>query len=111
VKVKDAIKGILPALSSVLPDEKILRCACGSSAWFDWGIQIVTKTTSGPSPRFADYAGQGNVKICANCHRAAVIWDGDLYDASEYVSSEEIDSIIEKAQMRQHTVPAKVMDP
>lgn len=110
-RIKDRIVKALPLLSTVIPEEKILRCSCGSAAFFDWGVKLLSTISFGQSPRYQDFAQNANVNICAECNRPAIQLDGDLYDASEYVSAEQVRSIIAEAQARQHTVPAKVMDP
>lgn len=111
----------LPKLSEIMPEDQVVQCDCQCASFFDWGIQVVNKTDLGQSPRNKDYALMSNVKICVNCLKPIVIFDGTPYDASEYVTPEQIEALIQsgkgevsdeaKPKPRTHAVPVSAMDP
>lgn len=108
---KDKKGPALRQLDEIYKDEDIVRCECGSAAFFDWGIQLVTKAVKYPGHRTEDFAGSSHVKICVGCKRPVLLYDGDLYDAAEFVDKEDIDQLIRWSQEKNAKVPTKVMDP
>lgn len=81
-------------LSEIFPDDKIKRCSCGSAAFFDCGIEMVNSSVQYPGDRFNDSASRDHVKVCVDCKRAVVMYGGDMYDASEYISTDQIASYV-----------------
>ena len=102
--------GILPMLSTVFEEDKVFKHSCGSHAFFAWGIKIITKESIGKHSRLQDMPGDSEVMVCSNCLGPVVIMGGVMYDASEYISKEEIDDILMYGQARQHATPLKAMD-
>lgn len=101
----------LRQLDEIFKDSEIIRCDCGSAAFFDWGIQISTTAVKYPGHRTEGYASANHVKICVCCKKPVVHYDGDLYDASEFVDKGAIDQLIRWSQEKNAKVPTKVMDP
>lgn len=97
--------------SEVFPPDQMIQCDCKSWAFFDWGIQVCTQNDFGPSKRNKDWTGMSNVKICTNCLKPVVVYDGTAYDATEYVSKEQVQSLLQRGQAREHLTPVKIMDP
>jgi hypothetical protein len=97
-------------LSEVFPPDQIIRCDCGSTSFFDWGVQI-GETRDYPSPRAKEWSQYHNVKICTACLKPVVFHDGIAYDASEYVSPQRIEELIHRGQAKEHLTPVKAMDP
>ncbi len=93
-------------LSEIHAPDDVVACECSCQSFFDWGIQIAYTSDFGRSPRAKEFATHSNVKVCMSCHTPIVIYDGDIYDASEYVSAEQIQALIERSE-----VPVPVMDP
>lgn len=103
---------ILPKLSTVLSEDKIHTCTCGSHAFFSWGIKLMNTESPGlPLPRLHNMARDNEVMICAKCHKPVVMLGGDMYDASEYISSDQVKEIIMFGQSREHKAPLRAMDP
>jgi hypothetical protein len=100
----------LKPLTDLFKPEDVIRCSCGSTAFFDWCVQIIARRNF-PGSRGANYAGSDNARICVNCHRPIVVYDGEAYDASMFVTSEQIAALIKYGQARQHVVPPRAMDP
>jgi hypothetical protein len=98
-------------LSTVLPPDQIIQCDCGCKAFFDWGIKIGSVNDFGPSPRNKEWASTDNVQICVSCLKPSVVYQGTIYDASEYISAEQVQDLIEKGQARHHAMPPRRMDP
>lgn len=101
----------MKSIQELYPPDNVIRCDCGSAAFFDWGVQIIPTANYGKSPRGQDYSSGANVKICAACLKPAIIVDGDVYDASAYVTAQQVKDIIRRGQTKEHLVPAKTMDP
>lgn len=101
----------LRQLDEIFKDADIIRCECGSAAFFDWGIQIIEHSTKYPGHRTQDWSHGNNVKICVDCKKPVVLHEGDLYDASEFVDHTAIDQLIRWSQEKNAKVPTKVMDP
>lgn len=81
----------------------VYRCAirdCGSSAFFDWGIELLEETQkfrgiqiddAGKSEELADWAGKlsrHHVKVCVLCFTPYIIEAGKLVNVSEEVEPE-----------------------
>lgn len=99
-------------LSDVMPPGKTVSCPnCGGFVFFDWGLKLLHRETSGVGPRVADWAQAGNVQVCANCHHPVVWMGGDYYDAVEVIDKETIEKLIREGQARSHAVPVRAMDP
>lgn len=100
---------ILPKLSTVL--DMAHRCTCGSTAFFDWGVKILVRESSGKHARFQEYAGNVNVEICAQCNKPVVILAGEMYDASEFISADQVNDLLKYGATREHVTPLRAMDP
>lgn len=104
-------KRILAKLSTIISPEKVKSCACGSYAFFAWGVKMVTTEDYGSAPRNRNYTATDELVICSNCHLPISIVGGEMYDASEYVTKEDVRRIIEYSQAREQRVPVRAMDP
>jgi hypothetical protein len=104
-------KGELKPLTDLFKPEDVITCECGSTAFFDWCVQVIAKKNYGPSPRSQGWTQSENARVCINCHKPIVVYDGTAYDASMYVSSEQIAALIRLGQARQTAVPVRGMDP
>jgi hypothetical protein len=91
--------------SEVFPPDQMIQCDCKSWSFFDWGIQVCTQNDFGPSKRNKDMS---NVKICTNCLKPVVVYDGTAYDATEYVSKDQVESLLQRGQAREHLTPVKI---
>ena len=103
-------EGRLPMLSEVLAKEKVHQCVCGSFAFFAWGVKLLFRGDYGLG-RSRDWGTWEELVICAGCHRPVVVNGGDMYDATEFVTPEEVERLILYGAARQHRVPVSVMDP
>lgn len=101
---------ILPKLSTVVDPENVFTHTCGSSAFFAWGIKIMVRESIGKHPRLQNMANYDEVIVCAKCLGPVVILGSVMYDASEYVSKEQVNDILMYGQAREHKTPLKVMD-
>jgi hypothetical protein len=81
-------------LSEIYKDEAIKRCSCGSAAFFDCGIEMINSAAPYLSARYKDFADRDHVKICVECKKAIILFGGELYDASEYISADQIASYV-----------------
>lgn len=98
----------LKALSEIFDNKEVVRCDCGSATFIDWGMQILDTSNQLSSPRLKGLAQTNSVKICTQCHKPRVHYAGDLYDATEFVTQEAIEQIIQQTQQTQKTpVPVK----
>ena len=108
---EDRTAGLAP-LTDVLGRGDVIACSCGSTAFFDWCVQIVARRDYGrAAPRARDFVQSDNVRICVNCHLPIVVLDGTAYDASMFVSCEQIGALIELGRARRHATPVRAMDP
>jgi hypothetical protein len=101
----------MKSLKDLYPPDNIIRCDCGSHAFFDWGIEIIATSNFGKAPRNQDWNHTDNVKICASCLKPVVVDNGDVYDASDYVTEKQVKEILKRGQVREQTVSVKAMDP
>lgn len=104
-------KRILQKLSTILDPEKVRSCSCGSYAFFAWGVKMITTEDYGVAPRNRGFTATDELVICANCHLPVSLVGGEMYDASEYVTAEDVARIIEYSQAREQRVPVRAMDP
>ena len=89
-----------------LDTTKLIRCLtkeCGSSMFFDWGIELLTgeeipSVTGGVVERWRDSASQRNVKVCVGCLTPYIIEAGDLVDVSEELTKEDIQGLLRMQQ-------------
>jgi hypothetical protein len=99
------------SLKDIHPPDDLIRCDCGSCCFFDWGVKVIVAGNYGKSPRCQDYTTTDNVQICAGCLKPVMVKDGDIYDASDYVSANQVRDILKRGQTKEHVVPERVMDP
>jgi hypothetical protein len=115
MKGNEAALPVLPSLAEIFVESKIepKRCSCGSFAFFDWGVKLLSMIAGnyGGSKRSADWEQSENVLICASCQKPVVQHDGKLYDASEFISAAEVKQLIEYGAARRHKTPLRAMDP
>lgn len=99
-------------LSDVVAVDKAIRCPeCGGFCFFDWGLKVLHRASYGPAPRMKDFADHENIQICAKCLLPIAKVGGDYYDASEFITREDVETILARGQARDHRTPVPVMDP
>lgn len=100
-----------------LKTDTLIRCLtkeCGSSMFFDWGIELLTgepypSVTGGEVERWRNSASERNVKVCVSCLAPYILEAGDLVDVSPELSKEDIQGLL---RMQQGTnPPPKRKDP
>lgn len=101
---------ILPKLSTVIASQDILQHPCGSSAFFAWGIKLMVRESIGKHPRLQGIENYDEVIVCAKCLGPAVVLGGIMYDASEFISKDQIDDILMYGQSRKQATPLRAMD-
>lgn len=104
-------KRILTKLSTILDKDQVQSCSCGSYAFFAWGVKMITTENYGAAPRNRNFTATDELVICANCHLPVSMVGGEMYDASEFVTKEDVERIIEYSQARHQRVPVRAMDP
>ena len=100
----------LKQVSEIYKDDTIKRCTCGSAAFFDCGIELINTAYPAIAARYKDFADRDHVKVCVDCKRPVIIYAGEMYDISEYISTQQIENYMKWRSQRTdaHPTPGKV---
>ena len=69
---------------------------CGSSLFVDWGLQVALtpanyeKNIAGEKSKYSDSVRMVAIKACATCQTPHYVDEGELVDASDLVSAEDV---------------------
>lgn len=111
MKAQTSDKPPMRELSEIFKDEEIVRCNCGSAAFFDWGITLLGTVREGAerTERYKGMALDEKVRVCMSCQKPVVLYGGDLFDASEFIDKKQIAELISREKASH--VPGHTMDP
>ena len=90
---------------------------CKGKLFFNWGMQIMLTPADfkinarGNKSRYADHVTSKWINVCSNCKHPYYMDDGDLVDAGEYVSNEEIQAALDGIRNMPVGGKAKNIDP
>ena len=90
---------------------------CKSKLFFNWGMQIMLTPATfkvnarGGDSKFAEQVSEYWVNVCAQCKHPYYMDQGELVDASDMVSNEEVQSALDGIKNMPVGGKAKNIDP